>query len=183
MLEIAVTKADFRPPEARTRQDYESFLSANLSRLNALAFSYARPDADLAKDIVQEAVVKGFQAFMGGTLQLDGQARAWFGTVIRNEFLMYRRKNRRLVGEPNDQTPGRDGRRDFENLSMRELLNAAIDELPEDQRECVVLVDLHQFDYEEAAAILGIPLGTVRSRLSRARMKLAQRLNSLECSL
>ena len=182
MLEIAATKAEFRPPEV-CRQDYEAFLASYLPRLNALAFSYARPDADLAKDIVQEAVVKGFQAFAGGSLQLDGQARSWFATVVRNEFLMYRRKNRRLVGEPNDETPGRDGRRDFENMSMRGLLNAAIEELPDDQRECVILVDLHQFDYEEAATILGIPLGTVRSRLSRARMKLAQRLNSLECSL
>ncbi|MBI1334600.1 MAG: RNA polymerase sigma factor [Armatimonadetes bacterium] len=183
MLQIAVAQPGCAAPGQQTRSDYERFLASHLPRLNSLAFSYTRPDHELAKDIVQEAVIKGYQAYMNRTLCLDNQAKAWFATVIRNEFLMHKRKNKRIAGPPDEQTPGIDGRREFENVGLRDVLTRAIDELPDDQRECVVLVDIHQFDYEETAAILQIAVGTVRSRLSRARMKLASRLNSLECTL
>lgn len=183
MLQIAVAQPSGRTQEGRERIEYERFLRKHLPRLNSLAFSYARPDHDLAKDLVQEAVIKGYVAYVNCSLRLDDQAKAWFATVIRNEFLMNRRKNKWLGGEPDEQTVGKDGRLDFANLGLRDILDAAIADLPDDQRDCVVLIDIHQFDYEEAASILKIPVGTVRSRLSRARMKLALKLNSQECSL
>ena len=183
MLQIAIAQPDCRPKEGPVRQDFEHFVATHLPKFSALAYSFSRPDHDLAKDFVQEAIIKGYQAFMNGSLVLDSQARAWFSTVIRNEFLMHRRKSKRLTVELDAETVGSDGRVDFETLSTRELILNAIDELPDDQRDCVVLVDLHQSDYDEAAKVLGIPVGTVRSRLSRARVKLASRLNILECSL
>ena len=139
---------------------------------------FSRPDSDLAKDLVQEAVIRGYQTYIVGGLVLDDRAKAWFATVIRNEFLMFRRKNKRIVAEASDREIGSDGNKEFENAALREVLRQAIDELPNDQRECVVLIDINEFDYEEAATVLKIPVGTVRSRLSRARLKLATRLHS-----
>ena len=180
MLQVAIAQPRVPTKNLVQRELYETYISALLPKLNSLATSFTRPDLDLAKDLVQEAVIKGYQAYMNGRLVLDDRAKAWFATVIRNEFLMVRRKNKRLVGELDDQTIGTDGRKDFENVGLREVLREAIESLPEDQRECVVLIDIQEFDYEEAANILQVPVGTVRSRLSRARMKLAARLHSLD---
>lgn len=187
MHQVAIAHPPGKVVHQPQREQYESFISSLLPRLNSLALTFARPDFDLAKDLVQDAVIKGYQAFMKGGLTLDDRSKAWFATVIRNEFLMHRRKSKRLVGEPDEQQVGTDGRKDFENAGLREVLQQAIRELPDDQRECIVLIDIQEFDYEEAAKILQIPVGTVRSRLSRARMKLASRLHSLNnsgtCSL
>ena len=178
MLQVAIAQ----PLEMGTmfgkREKYELYISGLLPKLNCLAIAFTRPDHDLSKDLVQEAVIKGYQAFMSGSLILDDRSKAWFATVIRNEYLMHRRKDKRLVGELDDQHSGSDGRKEFENIGLRDVLQRAIDELPDDQRECVILIDINEFDYEEAATILKIPVGTVRSRLSRARMKLASRLHS-----
>ena len=182
MLQVAIAKPPDLVSKTGKREQYESYITALLPKLNSLATSYTRSDQDLAKDLVQEAVIKGYQTFVSGGLILDERAKAWFGTVIRNEFLMYRRKNKRLVGELDDQHAGQDGRKDFENIGLWDVLQRAIEELPEDQRECVVLVDINEFDYEEAAKILKVPVGTVRSRLSRARMKLASRLHTFNHS-
>ena len=179
MTQVAVANPPRKASTTEMRQAYEAYISALLPKLNSLAICFTRPDYDLAKDLVQEAVIKGYQSYMNGGLVLDDRAKAWFATVIRNEFLMHRRKNKRLVGELDDQQPGSDGRIEYENAGLRHILQRAISELPDDQRDCVVLIDVQEFDYEEAARILQVPVGTVRSRLSRARMKLATRLHTL----
>ena len=178
MLQGAIAKPHSSTSSLRQRDEYEIYISKLLPKLNSLASCFVRYDHDLAKDLVQDAVIKGYQTYMNGGLVLDDRAKSWFATVIRNEFLMYRRKNKRLVGELDDQHAGADGRKDFENVALRDVLQRAISELPEDQMECVILIDIQEFDYEEAAKVLKIPVGTVRSRLSRARMKLASRLHT-----
>jgi RNA polymerase sigma-70 factor (ECF subfamily) len=178
MLQGAISQPTAQTKKTNKREEYESYIATLLPKLNSLATGFTRPDNDLAKDLVQEAVIKGYQSYMNGGLVLDDRAKAWFATVIRNEFLMVRRKNKRLIGELDDEFIGTDGRKDFENVGLRDVLNQAIAELPDDQRECILLIDLHQFDYDEAAKILQVPVGTIRSRLSRARMKLATRLHA-----
>ena len=182
MIQVALANPAIQVAGSKQREVYEEYISILLPKLNSLAFCFSRPDHDLAKDLVQEAVIKGYQAFMNGGLVLNDQSKAWFATVIRNEFLMVKRKNKRLAGEIDDQQVGIDGRKEFENAGLRDVIQQAIEELPLDQRECVVLIDINEFDYEEAAKILQVPIGTVRSRLSRARMKLASRLHSLNNS-
>lgn len=182
MIQVAIAQPPGKTANLPQREQYESYIAKLLPKLNSLAVCFTRPDIDLAKDLVQEAVIKGYQSYMNGGLILDDRTKAWFATVIRNEYLMHRRKNKRLAGEIDDQHAGADGRRDFENAALRDVLHRAIEELPDDQRECVVLIDINEFDYEEAAKVLQIPVGTVRSRLSRARLKLAQRLHSLNVS-
>jgi RNA polymerase sigma-70 factor (ECF subfamily) len=178
MIHSAIANPPGLASKSNKREVYETYISMLLPKLNSLARCLTRPDRDLAQDLVQEAVIKGYQAYMSGSLILDVRAKAWFATVIRNEYLMIRRKDKRLVGELDDQFAGDDGRQDFENAGLRDVLQRAIEELPEEQRECVVLIDIQEFDYEQAATILKIPVGTVRSRLSRARMRLATRLHS-----
>ena len=168
---------------APRREDFEKFLVPLLPRLNAFTRQLAGSNNELAKDIAQEAVVKGFQSFMAGKLELSDRTMSWLATVARNEFLMMKRKDRRIVefsdeeGGYEAQLPPHDGKRDTDDSDTREVLNQALKELPDDQREVVELVDMNQFDYEEAADILGIPVGTVRSRLSRGRLKLAAKLH------
>ena len=179
MLQVAIAQPAIQAKKMNKRELYETYISSMLPKLNFLAVNFTHPDTDLAKDLVQEAIIKGYQSFVNGGLILDDKAKAWFATVIRNEFLMHRRKNKRLVGELDDQQSGENTGRDFENAGLREILQHAIEELPQDHRDVIVLIDLQEFDYEEAANILQIPVGTVRSRLSRARMKLAARLHFL----
>jgi RNA polymerase sigma-70 factor, ECF subfamily len=161
---------------------YEKFVTELLPRLNSIAQSMTYPNFELAKDIVQETIVKGYQAYQQGKLDLSSKTLAWMTTVARNEFLMSKRKDKRVVemtDEAETTMASHDGHLEFENISLRQVLQDALMELNEEQRDCVVLVDIQRFDYEEAAEILGVPVGTVRSRLSRGRLKLAGKLNFL----
>lgn len=185
-MPVAVIALALEIPKMSTvprREDFENFIVPLLPRLNAFARQLAGSNSEIARDIAQEAIVKGFQSFMAGKLELSDRTMSWLATVARNEFLMMKRKDRRIVefseeeGGYEAQLPPHDGQRDADNSDTRAILHQALRELPEDQREVVELVDMNQFDYEEAADILGIPVGTVRSRLSRARLKLAARLH------
>ncbi len=155
------------------------------SDLLRIARSFAPLDLDTAQDLVQEVVVKGFQYYREGRLDLGLGIKSWFGTAIRHEHLMRLRKDKRLVrsveitddpgtgpsvspasalGNPHDA---------LESSSISPALVEEIMALPDIQRQVVVLVDLEELSYEEAAEVLEIPVGTVRSRLFRGRMKLA----------
>ena len=138
MLEVAIARPQGKVAHLPQREQYETYIANLLPKLNSLAICFARPDFDLAKDLVQESVIKGYQAFMNGGLTLDDRTKAWFATVIRNEFLMHRRKNKRLAGELDDQYAGADGRRDFENAALRDVLQRAIEELP----DCAIIADV-----------------------------------------
>lgn len=155
------------------KAEFEAYVRANISKLNSMALGFTHPDHDLAKDLVQEALLKGFRYFREGKLQLDQRAKSWFATVIQNDFLMHRRKFKRIADEPDLESVDESSTQEHEAVSTREVLMRALDQLPEDQRQVVVLIDLQEMDYQEAADAIGVPVGTVRSRLSRARLKLA----------
>jgi RNA polymerase sigma-70 factor (ECF subfamily) len=140
-------------------------------------------DYDFADDCVQDAIVSGFRAFTDGRLTEIEAFRSWMLRILMNRFLAESRKRRRIeftdeIGELVEQ------RQDVSSDSgpLHELLEgmlspeiaAALDALPPDQKMVVVLVDIEAMEYAEAAGALGVPIGTVRSRLARARLKLAQ---------
>lgn len=144
-----------------------------------------------AEDLVQETY---FRAFRFQHQYQDGtNLRAWLFRILRNTFInMYRRKQRRpeqasiedtedyylynhlIEGgvRPNVEQPDRAA---IESLSVEEILRA-IDELADEFRQVVLLVDVEEFSYREAAEILEVPIGTVMSRLYRARRKLRDTL-------
>ena len=143
------------------------------------AFNYARwltkSDAD-AEDVVQDAAVRALRYF--SSLRND-DARAWLLTIVRNtwyaRFSKGGRAERREVSvDMKDRRP--DEQLDPEALIIQqqtvERMNRAIEELPVDFREVVVLRELEGLSYKEIADVIGTPIGTVMSRLARGRERL-----------
>jgi RNA polymerase sigma-70 factor (ECF subfamily) len=143
------------------------------------AFNYARwltkSDAD-AEDVVQDAAVRALRYF--SSLRND-DARAWLLTIVRNTW--YARfskagsaKQPRVLDDMRDEHP--DEQLDPEALVIQqqavERVHRALEELPVDFREVVVLRELEGLSYKEIAAVIGAPIGTVMSRLARGRERL-----------
>ena len=148
-----------------------------LPHLNA-AYNLARwltgNDHD-AQDVTQEASLRAFKFF--GSFRGDN-ARAWLLTVVRNTFYTWLRKNR-----PATVTVSLDEALEIEDVSANqelltsrladaEAVRGAIAELPVEYREIVVLREMEGFSYKEIAELADVPIGTVMSRLARARNQL-----------
>ena len=138
---------------------------------------------DEAEDLTQEVFVKVYQG-LSRYRPAEGSFSTWLMTVARNHAIdRYRRRREerlRIVEEPAllDSMPDR-GETPFRSLEREErvrLVHSGLRALPSDLREPIVLCDLQGLPYEEAAATLGIPLGTVKSRINRGRLELAKRL-------
>jgi len=175
------------PASGRT----ERFTALALPHLDAaynLARWLTRNDSD-AQDVVQDAFLRAFGAFDG----LRGDAmRPWLLAIVRNTSLSWlarqRHGGRDIAYDEEQHGDGYPGGTDEshpldpQTLAMRaqdrQRLDAAIGRLPVPFREVLVLRELQECSYEEIGRILGIPAGTVMSRLSRARMRLAQQLNA-----
>jgi RNA polymerase sigma-70 factor (ECF subfamily) len=142
---------------------------------------------EAAADAVQEALIKAYRAMPRFQ---DGNFRSWFMRIVTNTCYDHLRRQKRraavslddsvdwshsdvpasmLANITNPETVA------LQNESMTCLLRA-IDELPHWHRSVVLLVDVHGYDYNEAAELLGLPLGTIKSRLSRARSTLRDTL-------
>lgn len=152
-------------------------LIALLPNLRRFALTLAR-SPDLADDLVQvtcEKALANSTSFQPGT-RLD----AWLFRIMHNAWIDQVRR-RRSTGQAVDiedivDLAGSDGRADAEaSISLKETF-AAIAALPEEQRSILMLVCVEELSYQETADALGIPVGTVMSRLSRARKKLAAAL-------
>ena len=143
------------------------------------AFNYARwltrNDTD-AEDVVQDACVRAIRYF--SSLR-DDDARAWLFTIVRNAW--YSRVSRKAnVAEGTRLNDGQDERPDNaldpeERLLQQHtvgLVRAALEQLPVDFREVIVLREIEGLSYKEIAEVAGVPVGTVMSRLARARDRL-----------
>jgi RNA polymerase sigma-70 factor (ECF subfamily) len=157
------------------RRDFQDVVVPHLDA----AFNYARwltkNDAD-AEDVVQDAMIRALRYF--SSLRND-DARAWLLAIVRNAW--YGRVARQDVSqgaEVHDEMSDdrHDGRLDPEALVLQqqtvEHVQRAVESLPVDFREVIVLRELEGLSYKEIAAIVGVPTGTVMSRLSRARERL-----------
>ena len=153
------------------RKAVEHALRENWQRLfsYALRLSGSREEAG---DLLQSCAAK---ALAGGTMPPEpDRARAWLFTILRHVWIDdFRRRQAgeaALAAEP--VGPG-DWRTD-DRLSAEITVRQALERIDPAQREVVELVDIAGFRYAEAAAILGVPVGTVMSRLSRARLALLE---------
>jgi RNA polymerase sigma factor (sigma-70 family) len=143
------------------------------------AFNYARwltRNAADAEDVVQDACVRAMRFF--SSLR-DDDARAWLFTIVRNTW--YSRVSRKAnVAEGTRSSDGQDRRPDNaldpeERLLQQHtvaLVRGALEQLPVDFREVIVLREIEGLSYKEMAAVVGVPIGTVMSRLARARERL-----------
>ena len=167
---------------------HDRFVAVVLPHLDA-AYNLARwlvRDAHDAEDVVQDAVLRALRHFAG----LRGSdARPWLLAIVRNAAYAWLRERRPgelrgLDDDAIDTAAGAD-RPDCnpETLLIRRaearLLNEAIAALPVAFREALVLRELEDLSYREIATIVGAPIGTVMSRLSRARRLLAQSLGAI----
>jgi RNA polymerase sigma-70 factor (ECF subfamily) len=129
-------------------------------------------DASLADDLVQDCLEHAVKSWH--LRRDDGNLRAWLFAILRNEFISGRRRiGRRGVTASLDDLPIEPGALadQEDHLRVRDVM-AAIDRLGEDHRALILLIAVEELSYEEAAEVLSIPIGTVMSRLSRAREKL-----------
>jgi RNA polymerase sigma-70 factor (ECF subfamily) len=157
------------------RRDFESQALQHLSELRAAALRYARNERD-AEDLVQETLLRAFAAW--GSFQQGTNCRAWLFRILTNSFINeYRRlsKERAYAGrnEPLFSPARRHAAGDPEGALCERMLGdevtAALSALPGDFRCVVVLADVQGMSYREIAETIGCPLGTVMSRLYRAR--------------
>ena len=133
-----------------------------------------------ALDCAQEAMLNAYRAF--DRFQGDNQGKSWFLCIAHHVCIDSLRKRRNIISLDTLREEGFDPAdakqlSPYARLEQKErmaLLQQAVQELPEEQKSVVVLRDLQDLSYDEIGEVLGIPLGTVKSRLKRAREKIKQ---------
>ena len=151
------------------------------------ARSMTRDEAD-ADDLVQETYLRAYRAWH--TFEPGSDCRRWLFTICRNVFLRTREREARRVDTGGDDavletmaavreaSPFAQQNADaiFSRMDLVPAIRKALGTLPDAFRSAVVLVDVEGQSYDEAATVLGVPIGTVRSRLFRGRRLLQQQL-------
>ncbi len=168
-------------PNSEERARFEQVVLPHLHAAHNLARWLVRRQQD-AEDVVQEAFLRAYRFFSGFH---GGDARAWLLQIVRNTSYTWLQQNRPQESaaefdeemHSDTQTPVNPETLAIESAN-RERLNRALEELPPNFREVLVLRELEGCSYKEIAEITGIPIGTVMSSLSRARRRLAQALGS-----
>jgi RNA polymerase sigma-70 factor, ECF subfamily len=160
--------------------NFEELVLPHLDAAYNLARWLTRNTHD-ADDVVQEAYLRAFR-FFGGFH--GGDARTWLLKIVRNTCYTWLHKNRvQQTAAPFDEQVHTDiaESRNPETLLLRKAagqsLNRALEELPTAFREVLVLLEVEGLSYKEIAEVLGIPIGTVMSRLARARHRLRESLS------
>ena len=173
-----------RPAAAPRSQENDSLSDGEFKALLAGVIPHLRAygrslsgNPDLADDLTQDTMVKAWASrarFERGT-----SIKAWTFVILRNTFLSQMRRNK-FHGEYDETTVERTLSTPASQEDSGEMadLQRALMELPQDQREALILVGASGFSYEEAAEICGCAVGTIKSRVNRARQKLALMLET-----
>lgn len=157
--------------QSRATSSYQDALISEMPNLRAFAISLCG-NASTGNDLVQETLLKAWSnrdKFADGT-----NLKAWLFTILRNTYFSEFRRGRREVADVDGMAaamlashPEQPGHMDMVDFRV------ALDKLADDQREALLLVGAEGFSYEEAAEICGCAVGTVKSRVNRARGRLA----------
>jgi RNA polymerase sigma-70 factor (ECF subfamily) len=178
--------ADSAPKSSKNAQ-FESEALPHLEDVARFALSLARDQSD-ADDLVQETYLRAYRAW--NSYELGTDCRRWLFTICRNVFLRGRERSQRMVMVEDPELESlasaalsvaarQSGFGDvFTDVDLRPAIMRALSELPEQFRQAVELVDLEDLTYDAAADICGVPIGTIRSRLFRARRLLQESLLS-----
>jgi RNA polymerase sigma-70 factor (ECF subfamily) len=170
-----------------TRARFERIVRPHLGDAFALARWITGDRAD-AEDIVQEACLRAFRAIGG---YAGGNTRAWVLTIVRNTAYTWLARNRSAVVTAVDDLAatehananlGEASNPESDLIAMADAarLEAAIAALPPQFRDTLVLRDIQGLDYREIAAVTDVPVGTVMSRLARARQRLIRAIEAGE---
>jgi RNA polymerase sigma-70 factor (ECF subfamily) len=167
-------------PTDRTREEFDDLVRDHAAAIVNLARAMTGSDAD-ADDLAQETFVRawrGFSRFRG-----ESSVRTWLHGIALNVIRTHRAKRSRAGqlfnvfsrrdAEGEDPLERMAAAGDLEReLATRDALDRALATLPADLRETLVLRDVQGLDYREISAVLGVPIGTVESRICRARQRL-----------
>lgn len=168
------------PEDIRGESDAARFKRAVLPHIGAaynLAGWLTRNNHD-AEDLVQEAYLRALNSFDGFR---GGDGRGWLLAIVRNTYYTWRQRHRATA--PLDETPpvADTSTRNPEALLLAKAdvaaLRSALEQLPVEFREAIVLREMEGMSYREIAEIAGVPLGTVMSRLARGRQRLFEILS------
>jgi RNA polymerase sigma factor (sigma-70 family) len=169
-----------QPPAASEHPNFEDVVIPNLDAAYSLARWLVR-DPALAEDVVQDSVARGlsyFASFRGG------DAKAWLMRIVRNTAYTaisarQKRSSQQLADSASYETaaltapdPALDPEQTLLLKERTRQLEAALARLPTELRECLILKEVEELSYKEIAQVIGIPIGTVMSRLWRARQAL-----------
>jgi RNA polymerase sigma-70 factor (ECF subfamily) len=163
---------------------FETFMLPHLDAAYTLARHLIRDPID-AQDVVQDAYLRALKYF-GGFHGTDvGEGRGWLLAIVRNTAYSWHRRRRPEANATEfDESLHSGGVADSHpeaamlGRARRESLTREIDRLAPEYRETIVLREIQGFSYKEIADITGVPVGTVMSRLSRARHRLQQALHA-----
>jgi RNA polymerase sigma-70 factor, ECF subfamily len=183
------TASEAKPTESQIRERRSAFIRVARDNQASLLRSARRlciGDDERAQDLVQDSLVRAYEAFLKGSY--DGSNPSpWLKRIMTNLFINEYRRSKKWDAGVTVETLTRSGEAgppqtharssdlpgfDLLNSTLDEELERALRSLSEPVRLCVILVDIEGLDYAEAARALRIPIGTVRSRLARARMQL-----------
>ncbi len=147
---------------------------AAVPNLRAFAISLSG-NADRADDLVQETLLRAIANI--DSFQPGSNLSAWLFTILRNLFRSDYRKRRREVEDADGSYANTLKTQPSQNVHIEfQEFREALDKLPQDQREALILVGASGFSYEDAASICGCAVGTIKSRVNRARSKLSNLL-------
>jgi RNA polymerase sigma-70 factor (ECF subfamily) len=168
------------------RESFEQTVMPHVTSLYRAAMAMSREPA-VAEDLTQTTVLKALERFE--SFREGSNAKAWLLRILRNTWID-RLRHKKVVGptvqaeeqlladsEGPEETRWSNPRDLLENFSDEEVIHALM-ELPENQRLTLYLVDVEQLSHEEAAEILSVAEGTVKSRTSRARAELKSKLEA-----
>lgn len=144
----------------------------SIPNLRAFAVSLCG-NADRADDLVQETLIKAWNKL--DTFEEGTNLKAWLFTILRNTLYSEFRKVKREVADTDNEYSSRLAVAPVQqdHVDIQDLVTA-LGKLPGEQREALILVAAEGFSYEEAAEISGCAVGTIKSRVNRARVRLAQ---------
>lgn len=179
-----------QPPHEDRRASFEREALTHLDTLYRVALRLAGNAAD-AEDLVQETMLRAYRSWDRFTLGTN--AKGWLLTILRHLFINeYRRKRRHPESVDLDtiepfavfeDVQERDPQGAFFDRIVDDEVLRAVDQLPEAFREAVMLSDVEGLSYEEVAKVLGVPVGTVKSRLYRGRRLLQAKLYDYAVSM
>ena len=163
---------------------WEELVRLHTRRVYGICYRFTGRDSE-AQDLTQDVFMRVFRA-LGGFRSTEGSFTTWLTRLTRNLLIdHYRRtRNERITDSMEEQLPRVEqvatgiGRPDaaLAGREASELLQGALAKLSPDLRETIILRDLQELEYREIAQVLGIPEGTVKSRLNRGRAELARLL-------
>src|SRR3954447_5953158 len=161
-------------PPLRVPAETRAAMLAALPSLRAFAISLTR-DRDYADDLVQDMILRAWKNI--DRFEVGTNLNAWLFTILRNAFLSRYRKTRREVEDPDGSFAARLRAPPEQpaKCDVQDMLKA-LGKLRVEHREALLLIVAEGLSYEEAAQVCGVPVGTIKSRVNRSRVRLAQLL-------